>query len=238
MSIQLIECDIEGEVGLDVWIADRDATVADLLACLQQATDDQGVLKPFHRRRYARCAGCTTNCCKYNYITPDLVAANALASKLGLTLDAFADRYLNLGSDLPYPEFRKRPCPFLADNRCTVYQERALICRLYLCTPMSDRLEQLRAAVSFAGEAALKQRLVELGLGPAGWRISAERKALRMRRDQGYLSPDAYAEASEQLQLHYERNPFLQGQGYAEALLVECCTDSLWQSLTGVTARP
>ncbi len=237
VSLELFPCEIDGEPGLDVRITDRNATVADLLASLQQATDDEGILKPFHRQRYARCAGCTTNCCKYNFITPDLVAANALTARFGLDLPGFAERYLNLGSDLPYPEFKRRPCPFLADNRCTVYQERALICRLYLCTPMTDRLEQLRAAVSFAGEAALKQRLVDLGLGPAGWRVSAERRALRLRRDQGQLSPEAYAEASEQLELRHEHNPFLQGQGYARALLVECCTDRLWQSLTDASAR-
>lgn len=237
MSVELLSCEIDGESGLDVRIASSNATVADLLANLQQATDDAGVLKPFHRQRYARCAGCTTNCCKYNYITPDLVSANALAARFGMALAGFAERYLNLGSDLPYPEFKKRPCPFLADNHCTVYQERALICRLYLCTPMTDRLERLRAAVSFAGEAALKRRLVDLGLGPTGWRSAAERKALRLRRDQGQISPEAYAQASEQLELQHERNPFLQERSYAEVLLVECCTDSLWQTLTDANAR-
>lgn len=237
MGVEVFTCEIEGEVGLDVRIDDSTASVADLLACLQQATDDERVIKPFHRQRYARCAGCANNCCKHNYITPDLVAANALSAKLGLGLAAFAAKYLSLAADLPYPEFKRRPCPFLAENRCTVYEQRALICRLYLCTPMTDPLEQLRAAVSFAGETALKRRLVELGLGPAEWALSAERKALRRRRDRGEISPAAYAAASEQWELHSQHNPFLQGRSYAEVALVECCTDQLWQSLTETSAR-
>lgn len=232
MDVAVVPCEIEGEIGLDVVITGRTATVADLLGALQAAADDPSVLKPFHRERYACCAGCINNCCKYNSITPDLIAATAMAAKLRLDLPRFAELYLNLSRDLPYPEFRRHPCPFLIQNRCSVYAERALICRLYLCTPMTERLEQLRAAISFAGEAALKQRLVELGLAPANWSAAAERQALRLRRHRREISPEDYSRSSEQLQILRHDNPFSGGKDYETVRLVECCTDQLWYSLT------
>jgi Fe-S-cluster containining protein len=230
-AIEVFPCEIEGEVGLDVQVNDPWATVADLLIAMQSPADDPGVLKPFHKQRYARCAGCVNNCCKHNNITVDLVAAEELAETLGLSLQRFAREYLSFNPDLPFPELRRRPCPFLLANRCTVYQSRALICRLYLCTPMTDRLEQLRSAVSFAGEAALRQRLVELGLAPANWSAQALLRDLRQRSQQGGLAKERWSIASEYLNLQLRCNPFSAGKGYAEVLLSDCCADQLWQQL-------
>ena len=70
------------------------------------------VLKPFHKQRYSVCRGCVNNCCKYNAIWVDLVAAERLAARQGLSLRRWASRYLANDPDLPYPEFRRRPCPF------------------------------------------------------------------------------------------------------------------------------
>ncbi len=233
MAIQVFACEVEGALGLDVSVSHSKATVADLLAAMQWATDDPQILKPFHRQRYAPCVGCTNNCCKHNYITPDLYSAEALASALGLCLSEFAKEYLCLGPDLPYPVFKRRPCPWLENNRCTVYEQRSLICRLYLCTPMSDRLEQLRAAVSFAGEAALRKRLRELGLGPSIWSVKLERKELLQRRKRGDISHRDWLDRVEQLEILWEINPFELGQTYHDIRLVDCCTGSLWQRLTG-----
>jgi hypothetical protein len=232
LTVQVFACEIEGEMGLDVAITDPNATVFDLLAAMQWATDDPRIVKPFHRQRYARCEACVNNCCKHNYITPDLVSANALAAHLGMDLSRFAHKYLCLSPDVPYPEFKHRPCPFLIANRCSVYEHRSLICRLYLCTPMSDRLEQLRAAVSFAGEAALKQQLLQLGLGPPTWSARLERQTLRQRLQRDEISQQQWRERSEQLGILWEHNPFLPGQSYQDVRLADCCTDFLWQQLT------
>jgi len=231
MGLEIFTIEIDGEQGLDVRIRSDKATVHDLLQALQAPADDPGVFKPYHKERYAVCRGCTYNCCKSNDITVDLVAAEALAKKLDMGLKRFTESYLKLSSDIPYPEFKRRPCPFLTDNRCTVYHERALICRLYLCTPMTDKLEKLRAAVLLAGEAALRHRLIEFNLGPKAWQSRVIRDTLRRRYSKGEMSRAEWQEGSEQLEILLNNNPFHNGKGYADVLLQECCTDKLWATL-------
>lgn len=229
--VELVPVDIEGETGLDVVLHDYEATVADLLASMQAPADDPAVFKPYHRQRYGRCEGCVTNCCRSNDINVDLVAAEAIAARLGLNVRQFALGYLRMNDDPLYPELRKRPCPFLIANRCSVYQERALICRLYLCTPMTDRLEKLRCAVLLAGEAALRQRLVELGLAPSSWAESALRSRLHARYRAGELDDERWHEEQDQLELLLTRNPFADGARYEQVRLKDCCTHLLWEML-------
>lgn len=235
MVLKLIMTEIDGETGLDVQVLSERATVHALLMALQAPADDPRVLKPYHKERYAKCEGCTYNCCKSNDITVDLIAAEALSARLGLDLKHFSDSYLKLISDIPYPELKRRPCPFLRENRCTVYHERALICRLYLCTPMTDRLEKLRCAVLLAGEAALRQRLVGLGLGPSTWQAPVVKENLRLRYAKGELNHADWLEQSEQLAILLDRNPFRTGKSYADILLRDCCTKGLWATLTDST---
>ncbi len=236
MGVLLVPYEIEGEMGLDVVISNQDASVADLIAALQLPADDPTILKPYHKQRYSVCRGCVTNCCKYNSIVVDLVAAERLAKQLGLSLSRFARTYLACHADLPFPEFKRRPCPFLMQNCCTVYEARALICRLYLCTPMTERLEKLRCAVLFAGEAALRQRLVEIGLAPDGWSPQNLLKALERRYRTGEITEDAWLRESEQLDLLLNYNPFQDGRGYGDVRLVECCTSSLWRSINAASS--
>lgn len=229
MRVRLVPYEIEGEVGLDVVVSNQDASVADLIAALQLPADDPAILKPYHKKRYSVCRGCVNNCCKYNSIVVDLVAAERLAGHLGLNLSRFAQAYLSCEPDLPFPEFKRRPCPFLAQNCCTVYVARALICRLYLCTPMTERLEKLRCAVLFAGEAALRQRLVELGLAPSSWQEQHLRSTLNRRYRGGAMTRLSWEQEHDQLDLLLHRNPFLTGRDYETVRLQECCTPELWQ---------
>lgn len=229
MGIRLVPYEIEGETGLDVIVDDQNASVADLIAALQLPADDPSILKPYHKRRYSVCHGCVNNCCKYNSIVVDLVAAERLAEHFGLNFSRFAQVYLSCEPDLPFPEFKQRPCPFLVQNCCTVYAARALICRLYLCTPMTERLEKLRCGVLFAGEAALRQRLVELGLAPSSWHKKHLMAALDLRRRIGAITQEAWVQEHEQLDLLLHRNPFLIGSDYETVRLKECCTPELWQ---------
>lgn len=229
--VELTPIEIEGEIGLDVRIHDPLATVSDLLDAMQTPTDDPGIFKPHHKQRYGRCEGCVNNCCKSNDIVVDLVAAEAMAAQAGVSLREFAGSHLRIDKDLLFPELRKRPCPFLDANRCSVYHERALICRLYLCTPMTDRLERLRCAVLLMGEAALRQRLVELELAPAAWQAAALYIQLKTRYKSGELSTERWQEEREQLELLLARNPFADGSGYDQVRLIDCCTDELWDRL-------
>lgn len=228
MAVKLIPCEIEGEVGLDVVIANQDATVADLIQALQQPADDSTIIKPYHKQRYGVCRGCVNNCCKYNSIVVDLVAAERLSAHLGLSLRDFAHSYLSCHSDLPFPEFKRRPCPFLVDDCCTVYVNRALICRLYLCTPMTERLEKLRAAVLLMGEAALRQRLLEEGVVARHWQERQLQESLYRRYRSGALTMDEFEREQEQLELLLHGNPFLAGKGYDDTKLRECCSGDLW----------
>lgn len=229
MGVRLVPYEIEGETGLDVVVSDQNSTVADLIAALQLSADDPAILKPYHKQRYSVCRGCVNNCCKYNSIVVDLVAAQRLAEHLGLNLSRFAQAYLSCEPDLPFPEIKQRPCPFLVQNCCTVYAARALICRLYLCTPMTERLEKLRCAVLFAGEAALRQRLVELGLAPSNWHKKHLMAALDLGRRTGAISREAWEQEHKQLDLLLHRNPFLAGRDYETVRLKECCAPELWQ---------
>lgn len=231
MGLRLLPYEIEGEMGLDVVIDDQEASVEDLIVALQQPADDPTILKPYHKQRYGICRGCINNCCKYNSIVIDLVAAERLAAQQGLSLSRFAQTYLSCQPDLPFPELRRRPCPFLVQNCCSVYSARALICRLYLCTPMTERLEKLRCAVLFAGEAALRQRLVELELAPLNWHAESLHADLERRYQAGTMSVAGYTEAVEQLELLLYCNPFLRTNSYSAVRLKSCCTAALWQQL-------
>lgn len=82
------------------------------------------------------CATCA-NCCKG--LNPGVTDAEALrlADRLSMSVEEFRSRYLKA----PEPDdedpddaswtIRQDPCPFLADNRCTLYKDRPEECREY-----------------------------------------------------------------------------------------------------------
>ena len=78
---------------------------------------------------------CTTcaNCCKTVHPTLSDAEVERLARRLGLERQQFVDRYLEPNEpddDNPW-RTRSTPCPFLDDNRCTVYEDRPADCRRY-----------------------------------------------------------------------------------------------------------
>ncbi len=76
------------------------------------------------------CRACA-NCCKV--ITPTLTPADIrrLAAHLGLTSDEFTARFLHEDEDEGGWVFEAGPCPFLANNECTVYEHRPDACRSF-----------------------------------------------------------------------------------------------------------
>jgi uncharacterized protein len=78
---------------------------------------------------------CTTcaNCCRH--VSPGLTEEDVqrLAGHLGMSVTNFAAKYLEpvkTEPDLPWI-MRERPCPFLKENRCSVYEHRPSTCRGY-----------------------------------------------------------------------------------------------------------
>ena len=71
------------------------------------------------------------NCCKA--FRPTLRAGDVqrLAGRFNIEKGDFVARYLREYGDGREYSFRATPCPFLADNQCTVYADRPKECRSY-----------------------------------------------------------------------------------------------------------
>ena len=83
----------------------------------------------------------------------------------------------------------------------------------------------------FWREAALRQRLVELGYAPRTWTERYLGQQLQQRWQAGELTPAAWHQEQEQLDLLIANNPFFSGRDYQTVRLQECCTPQLWQTL-------
>ena len=78
------------------------------------------------------CTSCA-NCCKEVKPTLSDEDVDRLAQRFAVECQQFIDAYLEpteSGADNPW-ETRTTPCPFLKDNRCSVYEDRPADCRGY-----------------------------------------------------------------------------------------------------------
>lgn len=221
----------EGVPTLDLLSVSPDATVQDLIDALQEATDDPTVYKPQLKPRYGICAGCVDNCCRQYEIYPDLISANKIAQAKNLSLKDYAKRHLDRDKDLYFLKFTGKPCPHLKDNLCTIYPFRPIICRLFLCTPMTDDLENLRASVSYMGESALIVELLKTGLLAPTYTYKHRLKNLKKDLSTKYIKPDVYTLRAQQLYLMYKKNPFLKEKSYENIYLKDCCPTAFWEDL-------
>ena len=83
-------------------------------------------------RRYSSEIDCTEcgNCCKE--MTPVLKGADIrrISGSLGLSVREVRERYLRYDEDGDIT-FHAKPCPFLSDNICTIYESRPDCCRSF-----------------------------------------------------------------------------------------------------------
>ncbi len=78
------------------------------------------------------CTACG-NCCKEVVPTLSEAEVEKLASRLSLSRAEFESKYLKPAESAAGNPWmmRERPCAFLKDNRCTVYEDRPANCRDY-----------------------------------------------------------------------------------------------------------
>lgn len=153
-----------GTLGLGVRVVDDEATVADLLEVWEPLSDDPGVSKRYDSGR-GSCRGCVNNCCNSAFVIPDLIAFKALCRETGVSAEESLERWFDPESrDAGILRWRYGPCIFLKERLCSIYRQRSLICRFYLCTNMLGETEQMIYSVVTAGISALYVWLEERGL--------------------------------------------------------------------------
>jgi uncharacterized protein len=95
------------------------------------------------------CTACA-NCCRVVAPTLSENDVERLARHLGMNSSEFASKYLKQvesTDDNPWI-MRERPCPFLKDNRCAVYEYRPANCRDY---PYLDKPDFTARTLSMIG---------------------------------------------------------------------------------------
>jgi len=125
---------------------------------------------------------CTTcaNCCRELEPTFSEEEVDRVARRLGIERRQFIETYLKRaepGSENPW-QIRTSPCPFLRDNRCSVYEDRPADCsgypylyqsdfvsrtmgmigRTFTCPIVYEVMEELKKSLGFPG-AARKSRM-------------------------------------------------------------------------------
>lgn len=76
------------------------------------------------------CTSCA-NCCRVSRPLLTKADVKRLSQAQSLSISAFRARYLRTDEDEKGETFNALPCPFLKDNRCTVYEHRPADCRSF-----------------------------------------------------------------------------------------------------------
>jgi len=143
---------------LDIKCYDENVTVQDLADAMQWAADAPSLnkeLRTWPCRSQGSCFGCTYCCERFNIFITNIDAQN-LAAGLNVSLNEFLAYFTRYE---PWKVNRVRladPLHFCLDEcSCKLYDVRPLVCRLYICAPLSSMLKRVVAEVNCVGEAAL-----------------------------------------------------------------------------------
>lgn len=83
---------------------------------------------------------CSSKCCRGVQIMLTPYDVIRMKQRIGISSDEFLSIYTTLGhieqTDLPIPMLKmldddENPCPFLKENRCSIYEDRPVSCRYY-----------------------------------------------------------------------------------------------------------
>lgn len=155
-SITIKPYHLKGRIGIDVQVNDDQATVQDY----HQALDEYILSGSYHRERAitANCEGCDTCCQERIPLTSVdvLVLKEQVAPDLGINDFLGRYGYINITGpvvDISLGRDGSERCLFLhpQTGKCRHYAARPLVCRTYICTPLSPRAKKLRQSVINTG---------------------------------------------------------------------------------------
>lgn len=154
-----------GQACIAAVIAGSGASLQDLLDAWQPLCSRDDLEKKYAPGGRGDCEGCANNCCNAAFIIPDLLAFKASARLLGAQEKDYIARYFDRSRlEQGLLRWSSEPCVFLENLRCGIYPCRALLCRFYLCSPMTGFTEELVYRISWAGAAATLVYARERGL--------------------------------------------------------------------------
>jgi len=88
------------------------------------------------------CDDCLAACCRvYDCVEVNEADVKNLSLATGLPLPVLYQQYLM--EEFLYQGLKIKPCPFLQDNRCSVYERRPQLCRTF--TPGHPKCQEARA---------------------------------------------------------------------------------------------
>lgn len=159
-----------GANGYDLSVTSPDATVEDYLVAVDSAL--RRLPLTLSRNASMRCQGCAACCEERVPLTSiDLLQ---LTRRSGPNDDLFtqvADVVVKGRTvDIVLKRNEQGRCLFLdaAKGLCRVYRSRPLVCRTFVCCPVSARARELRGAVTNAGEDELVRLWLEKQPPPPG----------------------------------------------------------------------
>jgi Fe-S-cluster containining protein len=76
------------------------------------------------------CRSCA-NCCKAMRPTVGKTEAGRIARHLGISNEAFKNEYIEFDHEEQRDLMKRIPCPFLQDNKCSIYELRPKDCRSF-----------------------------------------------------------------------------------------------------------
>lgn len=137
-----LQFDAEGKVNYDK--INKSTTVKDIL-------DSVDI---FLNNNPLDCSGCEESCCKKSWsVEMDNICVNKLTNwNDEAALDFVQEKLIkktNYYRDFDqYVLDKKKDCNFITEtNLCTIYEDRPIICRLYICSPRSYRYNVIRELI-------------------------------------------------------------------------------------------